>query len=857
MLAARAAVAGMVLSCASSASAQLVPKSIEPAPSIDRAERAAFLDDEERRQLRIRHGRWADGDLQSPDERLEAAIETWDFAFQIDATASALLRARALWQRGDTTAAFAALDAGEVADAGGAAQAAMRLRIQSLRALMQLDAGRVEDASTSARAALTALEEVSARDRSGQVEAAAAEAMAVLARTTPIDASALQETLDRLGAAAAANPLDWHGPLAEGRLLLSHHATGDGAKALQSALALNPRLAEAWYLLGRAAARQFDFDSAQRAIEQVESVSPASPLGSLLRAHVALVRGDADGAAEASREVLAMPGAATHREAMALLAAAQSLRLGDDAMQQALADYAVVAPGNAGALFDAGRFLSLQRQYARAAEVLANASAMEPNWTAPRLEMGALFMQSGEDERALEALRSGLESDPFDTRARLSLSLLEEISSWPVVEGEHFRIRCRPGQDELLAAEMLAPLEQMHREVCARLGHEPRTKTTIELMPDHEYFGVRLTGTPFIHTIAASTGPVIAMEPPREGPAKKFLGLFDWLEVLRHEYTHTVTLDQTSNRIPHWMTEAIAVDMELGARPDTTYRLLAEAWRRGEIFNLDDIKWAFIRPKRPSDRALAYAQGHWMVQFIRATWGDASIGRMLSMYAEGATEPQAMAQVLEVTPEEFLSQFQVWAGAQVRAWGFDPQPPLDQLVGEGESLTMSDELLAKLLQQHPDHADLAELVARRAVAAAGGTVTVECVPLLERYAALRPVDLWPRKKLAAHWMLRDPIKASAHLEALDSAAEDDPSFALELSHTARRRGDAPAALRWATRATRISPFDATLREEAAAAAIEAKDWDAARRQLEALTILEPDRAIHRTRMEKLSQLQSG
>jgi hypothetical protein len=97
----------------------------------------------------------------------------------------------------------------------------------------------------------------------------------------------------------------------------------------------------------------------------------------------------------------------------------------------------------------------------------------------------------------------------------------------------------------------------------------------IELHPDHKSFAVRITGMPWIHTIAASTGPLIALEAPREGAPALHLGTFDWQEVLRHEYVHTVTLEQTRNRIPHWLTEAAAVTMETAPRKYETCQMLA------------------------------------------------------------------------------------------------------------------------------------------------------------------------------------------------------------------------------------------------------------------------------------------
>ena len=253
----------------------------------------------------------------------------------------------------------------------------------------------------------------------------------------------------------------------------------------------------------------------------------------------------------------------------------------------------------------------------------------------------------------------------------------------------------------------------MHEEVCARLGHEPSRRTRIELMPDHEWFGVRLTGLPAIHTIAACTGPVIAMEVPREGSRKKHLGLFDWLDVVRHGYVHTVTLSQTRNRIPHWMTEAIAVDLQHKRRDYKDCQMLAAALEGGTLFDFDSILLAFVRPAKPTDRAQAYAQGHWWVEFIRETWGDEALRRMLALYAEGSTESQVLAQVLEVSKEEFLQRFTPWARAQVKAWGLAPEPPADALLGKDRVEPVSDKELELLLRTHPDHPDLLELAVRR------------------------------------------------------------------------------------------------------------------------------------------------
>src|SRR6185436_13057722 len=123
---------------------------------------------------------------------------------------------------------------------------------------------------------------------------------------------------------------------------------------------------------------------------------------------------------------------------------------------------------------------------------------------------------------------------------------------------------------------------------------------------------------PQIHTIAAATGRCIAMETPRDG--RGHLGTYDWVRVVRHEFTHTVTLARTNNRIPHWFTEAAAVYLELSPRDYPTCQLLAGALDNDRLFDMTEINTAFVRPRRQSDRQQAYAQGHWMYEFILQQW---------------------------------------------------------------------------------------------------------------------------------------------------------------------------------------------------------------------------------------------
>jgi Flp pilus assembly protein TadD len=879
-----AIVAG-TLSLAAPLAAQIVPETAPPAETVLRAISEEWLDADERKDLRVDHGVWDARDLDTPARNARAALATWrlDDPSLSDAAVDAGLRAEARLRAGRFAEALELL----VDDASPLGQAR---RAEALEGL-----GRIDEA----------IEVAAAIERSPEHAVATARAAEVLDRLRSLSVDEWRDTLSALGEARAADRLDASIPLAEGRILARRHNLEQGVPALREALVLNPRLSEAWYLLGVLAIEQFDFDSADRAARSLEKLSSGHPLAACLRAESAIVRSDPDRAADELDRTLAR-----HPDlpvALALRAAAAAARYRPDEMNAWLDRLDAVAPGGALGHLVVGHHLALDRQYEDAAAVLDEAIRRRPHWAEPRVELALLETQTGRDDLARAALAEAVRLDPFNRRASFSKFLLDELATHRTIETERFVIRFRDGTDRVVAELMAAELDRMSDDVTRRFDHVPARKTLIDLLPDHRTFGVRITGMPRIHTIAASTGPVIAIEVPREGPPEKHFGLFDWLKVLRHEYVHTVTLDQTRNRIPHWLTEAAAVSMEGVPRPYAECQMLARELEAGTLFDLDEINWAFVRPKRANDRPLAYAQGHWMVQFMNRRFGEEALVRLLAELREGLSEKEAFVRALGVTREEFHRQFLEFAVADVRRWGLSAEPPMADLLlaaarrdpakfaewetKRNESLakaaeliserigvpgeasidgirgadwpsagvppvTIDDALVAEWLERHPAHPDVLELAVRRRLQALGGATPGEDdLALLARYAAARPVDPYPHRQLAKlHRGGPEPARAIPSLVELDAREENDPALAIELARLYRGERDFAAALGSISRAVRIDPYDPALRELAAAIAVEAGDLRAARRDIEALTLLEPDREQHRKRLVRIDEL---
>jgi len=873
----------------------------DPAPALRRALDALYLTETERSALRVFHGLWSAADLTTPGARARAALAlgVFDDPALSDAASDPEDRADAALARGGFDEALAL-----VADSDSLR--AVRIRASALEGL-----GRFEEADRAVQPVTDRLLRSPLTSAPDLTEAA--RALRIRARLQGRPAGDFTNLMALLGRASQElDRLYWPAILEQADLLYDKDNSREAVDAALETLSLNPRCARAWAILGRVSVDAFDFGRAEGVARRIEEnerewrgLAPegavASPLAEAIRARAALRQNDPELALGAVKSALTRyPG---ERQCFSLEVAAVALSYDWESLEAALARFDQVSPGSPLALFEAGRALSENRQYGRAADYLARARERQPNWPQPVIELGLLEMQSGRDQQALEALRRATALDEFNVRARNSRTLIEELVTYETVESEHFTIRYRAGTDEVLAREMPGPLEEIYRigtgvsgrggfEEGSGVEFEPGRKTVIELLPDHEWFAVRITGMTGIHTIAASTGPVIAMESPREG--KKHFGVYDWVRVLRHEFVHTVTLARTDYRIPLWFTEAAAVFLENGPLDYPTAQMLVGALTNDALFDMNEENTAFVRPRNPNDRAQAYAQGHWMYRFIRERWGPRAPLAMMDLYAQGRREDAVMRSVLGLSQSEFLSAFRQWARDDARSWGMLPEKSFLQLLREesfadplwraeaeaklevftlvaaaspspAHALRWLDlslleptiETLDRLLARNPGNPEVLEFKAGALAARNGGEATPAMIPTLEAYASARPVDPMPHRHLARLYLNSEaPEKSIPHLAYLDAREQHSSAYAVELAKRYAAIKDWDRAWPMAIRATRLAPFDPAGRELAASVAIQRGDLAEAERLIETLTVLEPQQDIHRLRLARIREMRA-
>ncbi|MEO0477128.1 MAG: hypothetical protein AAF085_14330, partial [Planctomycetota bacterium] len=572
------------------------------------------------------------------------------------------------------------------------------------------------------------------------------------------------------------DPLYWPAYVAEAELLFAKGNPQQAMEAIGQALSLNPKSSEAWYLFGSMRCRFFDFDAANRAVKELKAINNEHPLADVLAVEIALRQKDVATAQEVIEP--ALERYPTHRQLLAMNAAVQAMTYGEDAKHAALAAFAELAPGNPLAEHAVGQALSDARQSALAEPHLKNAIKMMPGWSQPQLTLGELYVQWGKLDEAAKQLQAAASLDPFHMEITNQLTLVQEMLGYDVIETDQFVVRYLPGVDEVLARDVALHMGDMVEQFIERFQHDPPALTQVDLMPDDQHFAVRITGMPSIWTIAACTGDVIALTPPRPGP-KRAYGPYNWLNVMGHEYAHVVNLSQTNNRVPHWFTEGCAVNMETTGRLWSQYQLLAECYNNDKLFEYDEINWGFIRPTQPYHRSLAYAQSAWIKEYIETTFGWEKAILMLELYKQGKGEHETIQEVFGVDVESFMAGFTTWAGNELVDWGMSKYG-VEREDPELATFLASDgpvdaQVALDLLAEYQADPDLLRKLAEARIAEGDMNAAITAI---QDYQRARPVDPWADRQLARLALEADDSDtAIAALKTLDKVEGNTPEYA--------------------------------------------------------------------------------
>ncbi|WP_435021884.1 tetratricopeptide repeat protein [Tundrisphaera sp. TA3] len=499
---------------------------------------------------------------------------------------------------------------------------------------------------------------------------------------------ALNDVINQLyEAAIKADPECWRAPWLEGRLFLAGYQEGDARRELTRALRINPHAPEVLVTLGQADLQGYKLAAGRKKAERALEINPRYAPAHILIADLNISdERFADAKAAAEKAVAENP-----RDEDALARLAASSRLLVDPLG-ALAVEAVARSHNPRpATFYAAlaERLADRRKYHSAEKAFLQAIEADPRRADTRIGLGMLYMQIGREPEARDLFEAAFESDPFNVRANNMRLILKHMAAYKPVDSPHYTVLYDPTQDKLLARYASRYLESIHGELTERFGFSLPGMTQIEIMKDHEKFSGRTVALPFIPTVGACTGTVVALASPKSSKKP-----YNWARVLKHELTHVITLQQTEFNIPHWYTEALAVESEGYPRPQPWNQMLQERVPARKVFNLDNINLGFIRPDVAEDRQMAYCQAQLYAQYMVKRFGaDAQI-RMLDAYRRGMTTDAAVKHCFNVEKADFEEKFLVYLDEVVAS--------IRTRVAEEKAPSMS--VLERKLKENPEDA---------------------------------------------------------------------------------------------------------------------------------------------------------
>ena len=631
----------------------------------------------------------------------------------------------------------------------------------------------------------------------------------------------------------------WPARIAAGDLLRQkfNNDEADGSVSdYQAALRINPHLPEAEVGLGEVALENWNFELVEEQVKKALETDPNYAPALHLLAKKFIVERRYEQAQEPCEQALKLNP--NDLAALSISSAAYACRYDQPAVDRLRArveaintNCALFHRTLADTLGGIRQYKASEREYLRAIE-------LDPTDANARTELGMMYMQWGPEDKARDALDAAWALDPYNERTKFTLELLDRLHKFARHETEHFIIKFDPEKDPGLGAHVAGYLENIYDTVTSDFETPLRDKTIIEFFPTSRSFAVRITGKPWIHTVGASTGQVIALAAPRD--SVDLMGRYNLARVLKHEFTHTVTLAATENRIPHWFTEGLAVYQEDAPRSFDWCEMLADAVRRNRLFTLESIDWGFMRPKRPSDRQMAYAQSEWMVEFIVDRFGYDVIQDLIKRYKAGQTQARAISERFKLELSEFDRQFAEWARQDIARWPcrFDLSPPgdLQELRKQAQRDDVTPAILGRLARaelEEEDH-ERAMSAARRALEKdpdernaleiLGGILAElsnqaknkdehksysdQALPLLERLVALEPQCLSAQQHLAEILLHGDePTRAEDTLKKLQNLCPADPLSWRGLAGIYLKREDESAALPQLIELARIEQND--------------------------------------------------
>jgi Tfp pilus assembly protein PilF len=346
-------------------------------------------------------------------------------------------------------------------------------------------------------------------------------------------------------------------------------------------------------------------------------------------------------------------------------------------------------------LHRAGLLLSGRYRFEQGAQLQREALALDPGLLSAKRALAEDLLRAARSEEAWPLLEEVHKLDGYDVTAFNLLELRDRIAGFTKIETAHFEIWMAPAEAPVYGDRVGELLEKAFAALAPKYGFQPKKRTRVEIFPEQKDFAVRTFGVPGGDGyLGVCFGPVITAPSPASPRATGH----SWEATLWHEFTHTITLTLTHNRLPRWLSEGVSVYEEQQAnpgwgrrfRPRHAARLLGD-----RLFPIEEMPEAF-RNGDSAELDFAYLQSGLMVEWLVKRSGMGVFKGLLTDVGRGLDADEALAKrygpFVTLNPE-----FRKYAADWTRALGGKLAWNGEQRDGKGESkaVPVYEELLAE------------------------------------------------------------------------------------------------------------------------------------------------------------------
>ena len=408
---------------------------------------------------------------------------------------------------------------------------------------------------------------------------------------------------------------------------------GEAATHLQTALGANPRHIPSLLL---AASRSIDgerYDDADQQLDDVLAINAKHPLAWAYKAVLAHL--NADEKAEAA------------------------------AIEAALATW----PQNPEVPHAIGQKLSRKYRFAEGERFQRQALDMDPGYEPARVQLAQDLLRLGREEEGWELAEQIAQRDPYNVLAYNLATLRDELTGYTIISDGRFRVRMQASEADLYGPRVIELLREAESTLAGKYAVTLPEVVDVDIYARQADFAIRTFGLPGgIGYLGVCFGPVITMNSPAAITAD-----VSWESVLWHEFTHTVTLSKTRNRMPRWLSEGISVYEERRADPrwgQSITPAFAAMLSGDDLTPVSKLSDAFLSPKSGEHLQLAYYESSLVVEYLVDAFGLPALLAVLDDLGRGLAINDALSR--HTVPIEQLDEaFRLYVGSVVQAYAPD------------------------------------------------------------------------------------------------------------------------------------------------------------------------------------------